>query len=218
MLIHALPESPEPARKAFAAGWPEAQIFNLMDDSLARDLTAEGEITPRMHERFLALGHYAASAGANNDATDAILFTCSAFGPAIDKVKRALTIPVLRPNEAAFEEALAIGSHIGLLVSFKNSLPPLIDELEQMARERGKAIQIQTGIASGALEALKDGDGAQHDQIVADCANAMINVDVLVLCQFSLARAASRIAAVPGRAVLTTPDSAVAKLRRTVSG
>jgi len=39
---------------------------------------------------------------------------------------------------------------------------------------------------------------------------------VLVLCQFSLARAAAGIAPVAGRTVLTTPASAVAKLKALV--
>jgi hypothetical protein len=36
----------------------------------------------------------------------------------------------------------------------------------------------------------------------------------VVLAQFSMARAASAIAAVPGRPVVTTPGSAVLKLRK----
>ena len=39
-LIHALPDSVEPANTAFAELWPEAFRFNLLDDSLARDLAA----------------------------------------------------------------------------------------------------------------------------------------------------------------------------------
>jgi hypothetical protein len=42
---------------------------------------------------------------------------------------------------------------------------------------------------------------------LADC-------DIIALAQFSLARAADAIAQATGRPVLTTPDSAVRKLRR----
>ena len=107
-LIHALRESQVPIWEAFAADWPEARTTNLLDDSLSADLAAEGELTADMIGRFLTLGRYAASTGA-----DAILFTCSAFGPAIAAVQQDLDIPVLTPNEAAFEEAIAHGSQIG---------------------------------------------------------------------------------------------------------
>ena len=42
-LIHALEESVLPARAAFAAHWPEAHAFDLLDTSLATDLAASPE-------------------------------------------------------------------------------------------------------------------------------------------------------------------------------
>jgi methylmalonyl-CoA mutase cobalamin-binding subunit len=216
-LIHALRESQVPAWTAFAEGWPEAEIFNILDDSLSTDFASAGHLTDAMVERFLTLGRYVAGTDKDSRRTEAILFTCSAFGAAIDKVKRDLPIPVLRPNEAAFEAALDVGSRIALMSTFSSSLPPLVDELRQMAKERGVSPEITTVVAAGGLEALKAGDGALHDRIAARAAAELQRVDVLVLCQFSLARAASVIAPVPGRTVLTTPGSAVAKLRRLLS-
>ena len=212
-LIHALRESQVPAWDAFAEGWPDARIFNLLDDSLSADFAAAGSLTPRMTERFLTLGRYVANTDPDGQRTAAILFTCSAFGSAIDRVKRDLPIPVLRPNEAAFEAALEIGGRIALMTTFPTSLPPLVAELEQMAGERGLRPEIITTVAEGGLEALRAGDGPAHDQIAARTAAALPPVDVLVLCQFSLARAATAIAPVAGLTVLTTPASAVAKLK-----
>ena len=217
VLIQALRDSQVTAWNAFAAGWPEAAIYNLLDDSLSADLAADGALTDRMVERFLTLGRYAAGAGAKGQTTDAILFTCSAFGPAIAKVKEELSIPVLRPNEAAFEAAVEAGSRIGLIVTFAASLPPLRAELEAIGRERGQALTITAAVAEGALAALQAGRGEEHDRIVAEAAARLPEVDALVLGQFSLARAAKAIPPAAGRLVLTTPDSAVAKLRRLCS-
>ena len=213
VLIHALRDSLVPAWDAFAAGWPEAVTYNLLDDSLSADLAADGALTDGMVERFLTLGQYAAATGSRGERTDAILFTCSAFGPAIQRVKQALPIPVLRPNEAAFEAAVDAGSRIGLIVTFEASLRPLQAELEAVGEERGKALTITAAVAEGALAALQAGRGDEHDRIVADTAARLPQVDALVLGQFSLARAAKVIPSVNGRVVLTTPDSAVAKLR-----
>src|SRR4051794_26540469 len=125
VIIHALKESQVPIWDAFRDGWPGQELCNLLDDSLSTDLAAEGRLTPAMIERFLTLGRYAASVGPRDRRADAILFSCSAFGPAIDRVKAAVPIPVLRPNEAAFEAALDAGRRIGIIVSFAPSIPPL---------------------------------------------------------------------------------------------
>ncbi|MET1028761.1 MAG: aspartate/glutamate racemase family protein [Dongiaceae bacterium] len=216
MLIHALAESLAPIHQAFASDWPEARCFDLLDTSLAVDLAFDGSVTATMCERFLSLAHYAAGLTGEGGGTAGILFTCSAFQPAIDAVKRDLSMPVLRPNEAAFEEALASGSRIGLLVTFAPSLPALTIELRGMAAERGVPLKLDARFVEGALAALKAGDGARHDTLVAAAAAEMRDLDALVLGQFSLARAAAAIAPVAGRKLLTTPVSAVRKLRSLV--
>lgn len=213
-LIHALPESPGPAGDAMAALWPQAQRFNLMDDSLAPDLAAAGAITPAIARRFLDLAQYAASTGAAG-----ILFTCSAFGTAIDACKRALPIPVLKPNEAALEAALAAGERIAILATFPPTIPSIAAELEALARAQGRTPTILTKVVPDALAALKAGRTEAHDALIAAAAAALPRVDALVLAQFSMARAGAAAAAKAkaGR-VLTTPESAVRKLRALVEG
>jgi hypothetical protein len=73
-----------PASNSFKKLWPEASIINLLDESLAIDMLIDKKMTPRMVERFARLGQYCVDAGA-----DAILFTCSAFGEAINHLKTA---------------------------------------------------------------------------------------------------------------------------------
>ena len=212
-LVHALAESVEPIHEAFAREWPGAVTFDLLDTSLSRDLAHAGSLRPDMVERFLTLGRYAASTSGEGGATKGVLFTCSAFGPAIDAVKSAVSVPVLRPNEAAFERALARGGRIGLLVTFEPSLAALERELHAMARSRGMEIQVTGRVVKGALQLLSAGHGAAHDQKVVAAVDTMPTVDTLILGQFSLARAAAVIPRVDGREVLTTPSSAVAKMR-----
>jgi Asp/Glu/hydantoin racemase len=214
-IIHALQDSQVPTWTAFRAGWPEAYIFNLMDDSLPRDLVVDG-LEP-LKDRFMRLGRYAADTSTGGHQTDAILFTCSAFGPALQAVQKALSIPVLRPNETAFEEALQGGQRIGLMTTFGPALPPLKVEVEEMAAERELRPQIFTTVAEGALEALQAGRTEEHDRIAAEAACRLPPVDVLVLGQFSLARAANAIKARGVKNVITTPESAVRKLRRVLN-
>jgi len=202
-LIHALRHSPPPIEAAFARLWPEVTLMNLLDDSLSADLARDGRITEAMTGRFLSLASYARATGA-----DGILFTCSAFGPCIEAVQRALSpLPVLKPNEAMIEEAEAIGGRIGLLASFGPTL-------QSMPPEFPGSLTVTPKLAEGALAALDRGNGAEHDRLAALAASDLAGCDAIALAQFSLARAASAVAEMTGKPVLTTPDSAVRKLKR----
>lgn len=213
-LIHALEESVLPARQAFAEHWPDAFCFDLLDTSLAIDLADVGRLESTMFDRFQDLAHYSLAYEGKAGRTQAILFTCSAFGPAIDAVKASLSIPVLRPNEAAFEEALELGDRIGLLVTYGPSLEALRDELSAMAEARGRQVQIESVLVDGALAALKSGNGPLHDQLAAQACRDLGPLDVLILGQFSLARAATAIQAIVPMPVLTTPGCAIRMLRQ----
>jgi hypothetical protein len=176
--------------------------MNLLDDSLSADLARDGTLTPAMTGRFLALGAYAVDNGAA-----AILFTCSAFGPCIDAVKQAHpALPVLKPNEAMIDEAMNAGGTIGLMATFAPTLASMPGEFPMEAKLHLKLID-------GALAALDAGDGAAHDALAVQAAKELTDCDTIALAQFSLARAAQAITEATGRRVLTTPHSAVRKLR-----
>jgi hypothetical protein len=209
-LIHALRHSPAPIAKAFARLWPAPVLMNLLDDSLSADLARDGAITAAMTQRFLDLAAYARRTGA-----DAILFTCSAFGPCIAAVKAAhADIPVLKPNEAMIDAALdaAPSGHIGLLATFPATLPSMRPEFAEAAAARGITLTLAEACAPAALTALDAGDGALHDAEAA-VVSRTLDGEVIALAQFSLARAADTVAAATGRRVLTTPDSAVLRLK-----
>jgi hypothetical protein len=207
-LIHAMSPSIPPIVRAFGLLWPEAELMNLLDDSLAPDLARDGVLTPAMTDRFLALARYAKFTGA-----DAILFTCSAFGPCIEACARDLhPTPVLKPNEAMIEEAIALTGprgRIGLMATFAPTLSSMPPEFDAVAPEA----TLVPCLAEGALAALNAGDSAGHDAAAVRAAAALTDCDVIALAQFSLSQAAGAIAAATGKTVLTTPDSAVRKLR-----
>jgi hypothetical protein len=191
-LIHALKHSLTPIEASFAKLWPEATLMNLLDDSLSADVARDGRLTPEMTDRFLALGRYAVSTGAN-----AILFTCSAFGPCIEAVARELApMPVLKR-----------GHRIGLLSSF----PPT---LQSMPAEFPSSVQLVTKLAEGAMAALDRGDRAEHDRLVVQASRDLRDCDLIALAQYSMAPAAAMVAEASKLPVLTTPDSAVNKLKR----
>ena len=208
-LVHAMPIAIEPVAHVFREQWPQARITHLMDDSLPADLTAAGSITPAIVERFVTLARYCETSGAN-----AILFTCSAFGTAIEAAKGAVKVPVLKPNEAMLDEALAAGPTLGVIATFEPSIPSLKKEFEELASSRGIKLKLKTRTVPAAIAALQRGHVSEHDSLIAAAAAEMGQCDALVLGQFSMARAAAGIPKAPGRKVLTSPHSAVTRLKR----
>ncbi|HWK59821.1 MAG TPA: aspartate/glutamate racemase family protein [Eoetvoesiella sp.] len=202
-LIHALAQSVPPINQAFARLWPEATLMNLLDDSLSADVAKTG-LDACMHQRFMTLADYAVGCG-----SDAILYTCSAFGPCIEAVARKYPdMPVLKPNEAMIAQAARRGKRIGLVATFAPTLA-------SMPAEFPGTVEVETELAAGALDALNAGDAARHDELAAQAAGRLQarGCDLIALAQFSLARAAPKVAQSVPLDVLTTVDSAVELLR-----
>ena len=215
-LIHATALAAEPIRAAFGRHWPQARCMNLLDDSLSVDRAEAGSLTPAMVQRFVDLAAYAQRTGCTG-----ILFTCSAFGPAIEAAAGATGLPTLKPNEAMFEDALALKAtgtlRLGLIATFEASIPSMSDELQALARQRGQTVDLRSVFVAGAMQDLADGRADAHHQKVAVAASALADCDAVMLAQFSMAAAAPAVQAeVPGR-VLSSPDCAVLALRKRMS-
>ena len=211
-LIHAAAVAMPPIDDAFRRHWPDAERVNLLDDALSVDRNREGPIERQMtgttsgtmSARIAALAQYALGCRA-----DGILYTCSAFGAEIDAVKRSLHVPVLKPSEAMFDEAAKLGKRIGLLSSFAPSIPSMEAELRQAYPD----LDIRSACAPAAFPALQAGDGDKHDQLLAEAASKLAGCDAIMLAQFSTARARGAVAKAVSCPVLTSPDSAVLRMK-----
>lgn len=208
-LIHALAHTVEPSNQEFERQWPQAQRMNLLDDSLSADLSraealGQAGLDARMHARFENLAAYAENTGA-----DAILFTCSAFGPCIEAVAaRRPHLPVLKPNEAMVREATAQGGRVGLIATFGPTLSSMVQEFPQ-------GTDLVPCLVQEALSALDRKDLAEHDRLLVQAARLLASqgCQLIALAQFSMARACAAIEDAVQRPVLTTPASAVRLLK-----
>lgn len=208
-LIHATTLAMAPIASVFANDWPDAQLLNLLDDALPADRAKSDALSPDLYDRFAQLAHYAQTAGA-----DAILVTCSAFGPAIEAARAGTTLPMLKPNEAMFAEALQRGSRIGMVATFEPAVDSMRTELLALADAAQRAIEIEIRCSSEALRALVRGDVPRHDELVVEAARELSGCDVIMLAQFSMARARAAVQHATGIPVLTSPDCAVRALKQ----
>jgi Asp/Glu/hydantoin racemase len=207
-LVHATPVAVEPIRDAFQRAWPEAETVNLLDDSLTPDRAATTDLTERISERILRLATYGRDIG-----SDAVLFTCSAFGPAIEAAARALPIPVLKPNEAMFEDAIRQGDRIGMIATFGPAVGTMEAEFRDEARRLNSSARLRTELVEDAMTALRAGDAETHNRLVAERATRLGDCQAIVLAHFSTARAVEAVRRTVKQPVLTSPEAAVARLK-----
>jgi Asp/Glu/hydantoin racemase len=214
VLFHATPVAMEPVNAAMASLWPEAESVNLLDDGLTIDRAKEGpELSEELIQRFVDFGRYAQRIRA-----DGILITCSAFGPAIDRMDEELPLPILRPNEAMFREAIAAGSHIGMLATFAPAVATMEEEFRQFAAEAGAPATLDTIVVPDAIDLLRRGDADAHNRLVAEMAPQFADHDAIMLAHFSTSRAAERVRSEVQVPVFAAPQAAVARMKTLVDG
>ncbi|SHK52175.1 aspartate/glutamate racemase family protein [Paraburkholderia terricola] len=211
-VIHTGPVTVQPIKEQISEQIPEARVINIIDDSLLNDVRAAGHLTPEVASRIHS---YMANAQAMR--ADIILNACSSVGEAVDSVRKFVSTPIVKIDEAMAEEASSIGRRIGVVATVPTTLEPTVRLIKRKAGELGRDIEVAERIAEGAFDALLAGDAAKHDEIVKSTISALAaSVDVVVLAQVSMARLVPQLKdlRVP---VLSSPRSGVASLKRALS-
>ncbi|GAB3988223.1 aspartate/glutamate racemase family protein [Spirosoma daeguense] len=163
---------------------PGIQTFNIVDDSLVRNIIQRGELTTDIARR---VGNYVSSA--ENAGADFILVTCSSIGAAVEASAPLTNVPVLRVDQPMADKAVEIGQKIGVIATLPTTLGPTSDLVKRRAAVAGKNIDITSVLCEGAFDALMSGDSAKHDTMVASALKELsTKVDVIVLAQASMAR------------------------------
>ena len=168
---------------------PGEETFHIADESLLGVTRREGSLSATTRRRVLGYVESAADAGA-----DVVVVTCSSIGPAVDDAAHFVDVPVLRIDEAMADEAVRIGSRIGVVATLRSTLEPTAALVERRAGEAGKQVEVVSRVADGAFDALGAGDRERHDELVrAALREVSRDVDVVVLAQASMARVADTL-------------------------
>ena len=188
---------------------PGVNVFNIVDDSLIKDVIARGELTAPTARRVVNYVGSAEAAGA-----DYIMVTCSSIGAAVEAAAALTSVPVLRVDQPMADLAVQTGSRIGVIATLPTTLAPTSDLVKRRAALAGKEIGLTARLCEGAFEALMSGDTARHDTMVADALRELSNeVDVILLAQASMARVVDNLAEADRRVpILASPPQAVKHL------
>lgn len=163
---------------------PGVNTFNIVDDSIVRNIRERGELTPAISKR---VADYIASA--EDSGADYILVTCSSIGAAVEAAAEHTGVPVLRVDQPMADLVVQTGKRIGVIATLQTTLGPTSDLVQRRAALAGKEIELTSVVVDGAFEALMAGDAATHDTLVADALRKLSkSVDVILLAQASMAR------------------------------
>jgi hypothetical protein len=207
-LIHATPAAIAPAVAGMNTVFPGAEVWNILDDKLLPDADAQGGVTPHLAERMTRLIDLALAEGAAG-----VLLTCSMYGSVA--LATQADVPILAPDEAAFETALSGDYETVLLVaSFESALNDCVARFADFLQANGSATKIVGEVVPAAFVATKAGDvGALTDALIAAAKPFVGSVDAVLLGQYSLAPAAAALEEALGLPVISGPQAAALKLK-----
>ena len=185
---------------------PNVQVFNIVDDSLIKNVIKCGELKPDTARRVV---NYAASAEAAG--ADFILYTCSSIGTAVETAATLCKIPVLRVDQPMADKAVQTGNKIGVIATLPTTLNPTTDLVKRRAVVAGKDVQVISKLCEGAFDALMGGDAAKHDTMVAAALRELSSeVDVIILAQASMARVVDNLDPADKKVpILSSPSIAI---------
>ena len=210
VLVHAYLHSMAPIDAAFKAAWPQAQTLNLVDETLYADVPHDGALSETLHERVLTLLRHCEQSGA-----DGIVFTGSTFGPAVERARRLVKVPVLKADELTGDAAVAAGERILLACTQQRAMA--IVRPGSTPRSRAPVRSDRSSNCGSRRQAAMDaGDHDRHDRMIAERIAAAGDFDVIVLGQISMDGARKYLTAELARKVITSSEAAVARMRELV--
>ncbi|MBD1434984.1 aspartate/glutamate racemase family protein [Sphingobacterium sp. DN00404] len=184
----------------------QAEVFNIVDDSLIKDVIQKGRLEDKTAQRVINYVTSAEEAGA-----DLIMVTCSSIGRAVEQAAEKAGVPVLRVDQPMADHAVAAGTRIGVVATLPTTLEPTGDLVLRRAQKAGKDVELVSRLCEGAFEALMGGDAAKHDEMVKQALQELSEqVDVILLAQASMARVVSQMSESDRKVpILSSPGIAV---------
>lgn len=213
-IIHTSLVSHQELQQLFKEIIPEAELFNIVDDSLLHDVKTHGSVNPKITGRVCDYVRAAEHNGA-----DLIFSQCSSVGKAMDLAKQLVHVPVVKVDEAMAEKAVALGQRIGVVATVKSTMAPSSDLVRDKAREAGKEVEVVEYLVDGALDILmKENNREKHNELVlASIKKAEEECDVIVLAQGSMTVLLPLLGDIK-KPVLTSPRLGVEKARKVLMG
>lgn len=186
----------------------EVEILNYQDPSILAEVREAGFVTADAAARLTGMYMQAVEDGA-----DAVLNVCSSVGEVADAAKAMglyMGVPIVRIDEEMCKEAVRLGSRIGVLATLPTTLEPTKNTIKRVSRELGKHVELIDGLIDGAFGVNQE----QFKKMMVDkTAEIIEHVDVVLLCQGSMAYVEEELQEIYKKPVVSSPRFGVTALK-----
>jgi Asp/Glu/hydantoin racemase len=211
-IIHTTPATVESMKALAAEVLPGCDLVNFVDDSILPQLASNGGDLREVEERLIHYARFAEQVGA-----DVILEACSSVGEVVTKMQAAVSIPIVRIDEAMAEEAVQRGNRLGVAATLKTTLAPTARLLQAKAAEAGRHVEITPLLIEGAYQKLMAGDREGHDTLLIEKLQDLArDMDVVLLAQASMARVLPGIPEAERSKFMSSPRLAMQRVEKEI--
>lgn len=212
-IIHTTPATVDSLKALAAEYLPGCELVNFVDDSILPQLAANGANLADVKNRLIHYARFAEEVGA-----DIILEACSSVGEVVAGMQTAVSIPIVRIDDAMAEEAVRRGTRLGVAATLQTTLGPTARLLQAKAEAAGKQVEIIPLLIEGAYQKLMAGDREGHDRLLVEKLQDLARrADVIVLAQASMARVLSAIPEAEREKFMSSPRLAMERVKRTIA-
>ena len=100
------------------------------------------------------------------------------------------------------------------MATVRDTIPAVESDAKQYGTDHNVSFSVRSRYVEHAMDAMRSGHRKLHDGLIAACAADFHDCDALLLAQHSMGSAREAIKDVPGCKILTSPETAVLKLRQ----
>ena len=208
-IIHTTSATVDSMKALAAEMLPGSELVNFVDDSILPQLGRNGGDLAEVEERLIHYARFAEQVGAY-----VILEACSSVGELVSKMQSAVSIPIVRIDDAMAEQAVQRGERLGVAATLPTTLQPTTRLLQAKAQAANKQVEITPLLIEGAYQKLMAGDREGHDNLLVENLQDLARtVDVVVLAQASMARVLPRLSAAEQEKILVSPRLAMERVK-----
>jgi Asp/Glu/hydantoin racemase len=193
---------------AFKAVFPEAEIAQILDETLLILFREDGGLSVRSRRKALQMALSAQDAGA-----DGILVTCSSLSPAVEEIRSFLTIPILKIDEPMFDHVIQKAESLALVASAETVLKSAGPLVQKKAGQFGRKVSLRPVILADYWPLLQKDPVSFYKAVGEACTRAAQDCEAVVITQVSMAPGRDYAKPEVRGRVFAAPEYAVRALR-----